>query len=820
MAGIFGFFSGATEKAPRTVYSLEHLQQLHNRLQHIRDTDEQNRDVMVEVIRQITEALIWGEQRDHNFFDFFCEKNILADFVRVLALPRVPKTVKVQLLQTLSMLVQNIRRETSLYYLFSNNYVNQLIATQFDWSDEEILGYYISFLKSLALRLNRETVKFFFNERSKSFPLYVEAVRFFGHHEQMVRTAIRNLTLQVYRVEDDGMRSLVLQHSSRTYFPHLCCHLRELWARLDQVAKSGISVASPEQVPDALKEANEQQQDVILYVSDVLGLGIPELSEVLTKTILQNAIYPVLMGRLQQGPDALLGYQQPGGRGTPASQMSFSAALFILHQVLDSSKNTILLPPVAEALLSPSLSARVLGPCSSSPPKPPSTYRATTSDVSGPSSNEVVDFSVSSETLAEQEEEGEMKEALIRSQLLSALQGPSDSSALLAAGILQICLAACQSGALSKDLLLGASTNQVLLEVVSALKRHSELRPVVVQALCSLCRDLMAESMAHFANTQQEQSASAQLAEELAAPLDGVRSVRRAAARHVRSFASEDSFVDIFAEEWETSCKTPSSSSTSPSRIKVAHKEASNLRSLLPAVVGMNKQSAVCPREWCFPDPHSERQQASKATQCLLIINRLVQELEDLQRTPSTLSPTKDLDGGASLKHPLAITEEDVSGYMDGKSVELGRQDRIVCGVVTSQGRQTRYLVLHKFLFLLVQPDLTSPGYAEIRTMLPLRCVEPFSERLEPRTLRLRVKLDSGTKMPQEAFPLDPGAGDAAYRISQEDARGSAYCLLTLSFEDVRRCQCAEAHIRNSRQAVRLQVLRNIEAYVEALCDA
>ena len=58
-------------------------------------------------------------------------------------------------------------------------HVNQLITARFDWDDEEILGYYISFLKSLALRLNAETVKFFFNERLQQFPLYIEAVRFF-----------------------------------------------------------------------------------------------------------------------------------------------------------------------------------------------------------------------------------------------------------------------------------------------------------------------------------------------------------------------------------------------------------------------------------------------------------------------------------------------------------------------------------------------------------------------------------------------------------------------------------------------------------------
>ena len=35
-----------------------------------------------------------------------------------------------QVLQTLSILIQNIRSQTAIFYLFSNNYINQLISTQ------------------------------------------------------------------------------------------------------------------------------------------------------------------------------------------------------------------------------------------------------------------------------------------------------------------------------------------------------------------------------------------------------------------------------------------------------------------------------------------------------------------------------------------------------------------------------------------------------------------------------------------------------------------------------------------------------------------
>ena len=49
-------------------------------------------------------------------------------------------------------------------YLLSNNHVNSIIVHKFDFSDEEIMAYYLSFLKTLSLKLNNHTVHFFYNE--------------------------------------------------------------------------------------------------------------------------------------------------------------------------------------------------------------------------------------------------------------------------------------------------------------------------------------------------------------------------------------------------------------------------------------------------------------------------------------------------------------------------------------------------------------------------------------------------------------------------------------------------------------------------------
>ena len=59
-----------------------------------------------------------------------------------------------QVLQTLSIIIQNVRSETGIFFLFSNNHINNIVDLDFDFSDEEVLGYYISFLKTISLKLN------------------------------------------------------------------------------------------------------------------------------------------------------------------------------------------------------------------------------------------------------------------------------------------------------------------------------------------------------------------------------------------------------------------------------------------------------------------------------------------------------------------------------------------------------------------------------------------------------------------------------------------------------------------------------------------
>ncbi len=48
-----------------------------------------------------------------------------------------------QVLQTLSIIVQNVRSERGVSFVFSNNHINNIVDVAFDFEEEEVLGFYI-----------------------------------------------------------------------------------------------------------------------------------------------------------------------------------------------------------------------------------------------------------------------------------------------------------------------------------------------------------------------------------------------------------------------------------------------------------------------------------------------------------------------------------------------------------------------------------------------------------------------------------------------------------------------------------------------------
>ena len=85
MSAKTGFWGSLLGYAPpRERFSLEELRHLHDTLIRNAVVTDSNRDVVVETLRSIAELMIWGDQHEPGFFDYFAENNVLQHFTQFL----------------------------------------------------------------------------------------------------------------------------------------------------------------------------------------------------------------------------------------------------------------------------------------------------------------------------------------------------------------------------------------------------------------------------------------------------------------------------------------------------------------------------------------------------------------------------------------------------------------------------------------------------------------------------------------------------------------------------------------------------------------
>eukprot|EP00931_Biecheleriopsis_adriatica_P004975 TRINITY_DN106556_c0_g1_i1.p1 TRINITY_DN106556_c0_g1~~TRINITY_DN106556_c0_g1_i1.p1 ORF type:complete len:1235 (-),score=271.10 TRINITY_DN106556_c0_g1_i1:14-3616(-) len=261
-------------------------------------------DAVVEHLRFTAETLVWGEKHDGSLFDIFCERQALAFFVGALLTPRTAPSIRVQLLQTLCILVQNARRDTSFYYLLSGGHLNKLLMGQPDLPNEECLAYFVAFLKSLALRLDGETAPLLLTRRASKqgpspplpftdgngnaggFPLFMQAAGFATHREQMARTSARAACLCLLQLDHTGVQAAAVQATRQQLAPRLADSLRAAWA--------AAAAALRKKDSDALRAAFESEEDILSHFGELLQLKLPEVTEALASELMAGALLPLL----------------------------------------------------------------------------------------------------------------------------------------------------------------------------------------------------------------------------------------------------------------------------------------------------------------------------------------------------------------------------------------------------------------------------------------------------------------------------------------------------------------------------------------------
>merc|ERR1712232_183015 len=271
----------------------------------------------------------------------------------------------------------------------------------------------------------------------------------------------------------------------------------------------------------------------------------------------------------------------------------------------------------------------------------------------------------------------------------------------------------------------------------------------------------------------------------------------------------DDAVLDAYLEAWELHRAPP---------VNIADSCAS-LKRLLPPDPAFARRSAAARRPSAVPS-HPAVTTMQRAARCFFVLRRTATDLVLYgpcvpQSGPQQRCPPWNC--WSTEKMHFAIPEEAASlSFQRGDSFEVGLMDRVVCSVAAEHGKQMRYLLLHDYWLILAQPDLSMPGWVIVKTLWPLRQVQPLIDRSDPRTLWVAMQGFRGGAFPGDTAPPYNSASQLA--TSDGDDRLIVFFTLALNFDDVKRCHAADQHLQKRRQELRIRLLQNASSFVERCC--
>lgn len=198
------------------------------------------------------------------------------------------RNINLRIIKSLALLLANLTNNQSLYFLLSNNFVNQIISNDFDSYDEDGLSYYVNFIKSLAFRIDSSTVQLFFHPQVNTFPLLTQALKLYNHPDPMIYNTVRNIILTLLRIKYDPIIDYISSLPTINFFLYIACRMK------DMIIELYTTMLNDNPDEQLFKSLYEEIINDMMFFQDIYSLNIPKISYMLTNCILYYVVFPLL----------------------------------------------------------------------------------------------------------------------------------------------------------------------------------------------------------------------------------------------------------------------------------------------------------------------------------------------------------------------------------------------------------------------------------------------------------------------------------------------------------------------------------------------
>jgi hypothetical protein len=300
-------------------YSVHEMERLHSLLLHedkllggsssrslsTLSSGHQRHRTYIEALRAISEIVVWADQRKESeekegsaIVEYFLSKRMIGYFHEILLSSGDDEEVVVQVLQTINILIQNLRNQQTIYCIFSNNYVCDILSMDKLFlgragseNDDEVLGLYVNLLKTIAMRLDESSIEFFMDESKRECVLYTKAMLVTqteaAQTDGMVRAAIRAVVLKLASILHSS--ECLLGENTRIFFDQLSGNMGSIIREMELVLRESKEIDG-----HRIRYFLEQLEDDMAFLNDIVCTPGTKLGQIGLKAIWR----PIILGAL------------------------------------------------------------------------------------------------------------------------------------------------------------------------------------------------------------------------------------------------------------------------------------------------------------------------------------------------------------------------------------------------------------------------------------------------------------------------------------------------------------------------------------------
>ena len=295
-------------KTSTSEISINNFILLYNSLKEINDKEKykKHKDDIIEIIQLVIDYLIYGDsKKEQIYFENFCELDFMKEFIK--ASKSNMMEILLQIIKSMSALILTLTNKISLFYIFSNNFINNIISTEnLETANEDFVSFYANFLKSLSLKIDSTTVQLFFQKEKNSFPLLENAIKLYNNEDPMIRNVVRNIYLKFAKLSIDNadLKNYLLSLPMLKYFVFISCRLTDMTEQLNYLGGYpqlyNFNDVNKKFVYsyDKFKQVHDDLIDEIFYLQDMLTIEDNEIVSAFINSLLYFYICPLLLGSI------------------------------------------------------------------------------------------------------------------------------------------------------------------------------------------------------------------------------------------------------------------------------------------------------------------------------------------------------------------------------------------------------------------------------------------------------------------------------------------------------------------------------------------